>query len=170
MTITYQTCGMWNLQHSYRRRLHVGKKKSNEKNLCSLIKNRTFKYRCCYSSVDLSAPSIMPPQVRVPSTPSTLFSIYIVQIVYLSFELECEKNKNKQKEAGIVPFKKRKLTHLEAGWKGWVRVFRGKACPVERRSLRWDWRGRTRRPVRHRRTPSSRENAVIVSLCESPGS
>ena len=125
---------------------------------------------CHHSSVDLSSPSILPPQVRVPSTPSTLFSIYIVQIVYLSFELECEKNKNKQKEAGIVPFKKRKLTHLEAGWKGWVRVFRGKACPVERRSLRWDWRGRTRRPVRHRRTPSSRENAVIVSLCESPGS
>ena len=40
--------------------------------------------------------------VRVPSTPSTLFSI--VQIVYLSFELECEKNENKQKEAGIGPF------------------------------------------------------------------
>ena len=33
-----------------------------------------------------------------------LFSIYIVQIVYLSFELECEKNENKQKEAGIGPF------------------------------------------------------------------
>ena len=57
--------------------------------------------------MDLSAPSIMPPQVRVPSTPSTLFSIYIVQIVYLSFELECEKNKNKQKEAGIGPFFKK---------------------------------------------------------------
>ena len=28
-----------------------------------------------------------------------LFSIYIVQIVYLLFELECEKNENKQKEA-----------------------------------------------------------------------
>ena len=32
------------------------------------------------------------------------FSIYIVQIVNLSFELECEKNENKQKEAGIGPF------------------------------------------------------------------
>ena len=32
------------------------------------------------------------------------FSIYIVQIVYLSFELECEKNENKRKEAGIGPF------------------------------------------------------------------
>ena len=36
-----------------------------------------------------------------------LFSIYIVQIVYLSFELECEKNENKQKEAGIGPFLKK---------------------------------------------------------------
>ena len=33
-----------------------------------------------------------------------LFSIYLVQIVYLSFELLCEKNENKQKEAGIGPF------------------------------------------------------------------
>ena len=32
------------------------------------------------------------------------FSIYIVQVVYLSFELECEMNKNKQKEARISPF------------------------------------------------------------------
>ena len=39
-----------------------------------------------------------------------LFSIYIVQIVYLSFELECEKNENKQKEAGIGPFLKKKDT------------------------------------------------------------
>ena len=59
---------------------------------------------CRHSSVDLSAPSILPPQVQVPSTPSMVFSIYIVQIVYLSFELECEKNENKQKVAGISPF------------------------------------------------------------------
>ena len=32
------------------------------------------------------------------------FSIYIVPIVYLSFELECENNENKQKEAGICQF------------------------------------------------------------------
>ena len=30
--------------------------------------------------------------------------MYIVQIVYLPFELECDKNENKQKEAGIGPF------------------------------------------------------------------
>ena len=43
--------------------------------------------------MDLSAPSILLPQVSVPSTPSTLCSIYIVQIVCLSYELESEKNK-----------------------------------------------------------------------------
>ena len=47
---------------------------------------------CRHSSVDSSAPSILPPQVRVPSTVSSLFSIYTVQIVYLSLGLECEKN------------------------------------------------------------------------------
>ena len=57
---------------------------------------------CRHSSVDSSAPSILPPQVQVPSTPSMLFSIYIVQIVYLLFELECEKNENKQKEAQFL--------------------------------------------------------------------
>ena len=35
------------------------------------------------------------------------FSIYIVQIVFLSFEMECEKNGNKQKEAGMGPFLKK---------------------------------------------------------------
>ena len=63
---------------------------------------------CRHSSLDLSAPSILPPRVWVPTTPSTLFSIYIVQIVYLSIELECEKNKDKQKEAGIGPFFEKK--------------------------------------------------------------
>ena len=35
------------------------------------------------------------------------FSIHIVQIVNLSFEMECEKDENKQKEAGIGPFLKK---------------------------------------------------------------
>ena len=56
-------------------------------------------------------PSILPPQVGVPSTPFMLFSIYIVQIVYLTFELEFEKNENKQKEAGIGPFLKTPERH-----------------------------------------------------------
>ena len=71
-------------------------------------KRKIIKFKGCrHSSVDSSAPSILLPRVRVPSTPSTLFSIYIVQIVNLSFELECEKNKNIQKEAGIGPFLKK---------------------------------------------------------------
>ena len=74
-----------------------------------------IKMGCRYSSVDSSAPSTLPPRVRVPSTPSTLFSIYIVRIVYLSFKLECEKDENKQKEAGNGPFfKKKNLIKLEA--------------------------------------------------------
>ena len=81
---------------------------SNSK-LCTLVYLQ-LPVGCRYSSVDSSAPSIMPPRVQVQSTPSTLFSIYIVQIVYLSFELECEKNKNKQKEAGIGPFFKKQLS------------------------------------------------------------
>ena len=51
--------------------------------------------------MDSSAPTILLPRVRVPSTPSTLFS-FIVFVLYLS----CEKNENKQKGAGFGPFKK----------------------------------------------------------------
>ena len=64
----------------------------------------TLNIWCRHSSVDFSVPSILSPQAQVPSTPSMLFSIYIVQILYLSVELECEKNENKQKEAAIGPF------------------------------------------------------------------
>ena len=49
---------------------------------------------CRHSSVDLSVPTILPPWVQIPSTPSMLLS-FIVIVLYLS----CEKNKNKQKEA-----------------------------------------------------------------------
>ena len=55
--------------------------------------------QCRHSSEDSSAPSILLPQVRVPSTPSTLLSIYI-------WIESCGKDKNKQKEAGIGPFLK----------------------------------------------------------------
>ena len=54
-----------------------------------------------HSSVEYSAPTIQPPRVRVPSTPSTLLS-FGVFLLYLS----CEKNENKQKEDGFGPFKK----------------------------------------------------------------
>ena len=45
-------------------------------------------------------------RVQIPSTTCMLSSIYIVvQIMYLSFQLECGKNGNKQKEARIGPLK-----------------------------------------------------------------
>ena len=49
--------------------------------------------------MDSSAPSILPPRVRVPSTPSMLLSIYI-DLCHV------EKTKINKKEAGIGPFKK----------------------------------------------------------------
>ena len=45
----------------------------------------------------LSAPTILRPRVRISSTPSTLFQL---------LKLYRENNENKQKEAGIGPFKK----------------------------------------------------------------
>ena len=51
-----------------------------------------------HGSVVSSAPTILQPPVRIPSTPSTLFSIFM--------QLWWEKNENRQKEAGIGPFKK----------------------------------------------------------------
>ena len=44
----------------------------------TLIINATV--GCRHSSVDSSAPSILPPRVRVPSTPSMLFLIYICHL------------------------------------------------------------------------------------------
>ena len=60
--------------------------------------------------MDLSAPYIVLPRVRVPSTPSTLFSIYIVQIEYLAFELQYDWNvkrtKMNKKRPRLALFKK----------------------------------------------------------------
>ena len=56
------------------------------------------KIKECRSSVDLSAPSI---PCSSPKHTIYAFLICIVQIVYLSLELGCEKNENRQKEAGI---------------------------------------------------------------------
>ena len=52
-----------------------------------------------HSSLDLSGHSILPPRVRVPSTPPILLSIYI-------WIVSCRKDGNKQKEAGKCQFKK----------------------------------------------------------------
>ena len=53
---------------------------------------------CRHSSVDSSAPTILPPRVRVPSTLQSNFVLYLCW----------EKDKNKQKEAEFCPsfFKK----------------------------------------------------------------
>ena len=42
-----------------------------------------------------------------PGFESQAHHLCFFQIVYLSFELECEKNKNNQKDAGIGPFLKK---------------------------------------------------------------
>ena len=59
---------------------------------------------CRHSSVDSSVPINLPPQVRVPSMSSMLSSFIIKIVLYWS----CEKNENKQKEAGFGPFLKKK--------------------------------------------------------------
>ena len=53
-----------------------------------------------YSSVDPSAPTILPPQARVLSTPSMLLSFIAKFVLYLS----CETNKKKQKMPGLAHF------------------------------------------------------------------
>ena len=50
---------------------------------------------CRYKSLDSSAPTILPPRVRIPTAPAI-----IVKFVLHLF-LHCEKNKNKQKEPGL---------------------------------------------------------------------
>ena len=52
---------------------------------------------CHHSLVQSSVPSILPPRVR---------------IVYLSLELECDKNENKQKDAGLAHFYKMSILQL----------------------------------------------------------
>ena len=49
-----------------------------------------------------SAATILPPRVRVPSTPSMLLSFIVKFVLYLFREL----TENKQKEAGLGVFKK----------------------------------------------------------------
>ena len=57
---------------------------------------------CCHSSVDSSVPTILPPQVRVPSTPSTLLSFIVKLVPYLSRE----KNEINNKRPGLAHFLK----------------------------------------------------------------
>ena len=66
-----------------------------------ILSNPCWKVNGRHGSKESSAPTILQPRGQIPSTTSTL---YIVQITYLSFELKCEMNLNKQKEAGIGPY------------------------------------------------------------------
>ena len=65
-----------------------------------LCGKRDRKNGCCHSSVDSSAPLILPPRVLAASTQSTLFIVKFVLFLSLSWV----KDKNKQKEAGFGPF------------------------------------------------------------------
>ena len=73
------------------------------------VKWRKKFHGCHHNSVDLSAPTILLPRVRVPGTPSTLLSFTTVFVLYLS----CEKNENKQKEAAFDPFFKEKTISMQ---------------------------------------------------------
>ena len=62
---------------------------------------------CRHSSVDSSAPSILPPWVHVPSTPYTLFQfiLFKLYICYLIWNVKRTKNKN-IKRPGLTHLKK----------------------------------------------------------------
>ena len=71
----------------------------------SLVSTEKLILGCRHSSVDSSAPSIMPPRVRLPSTPSMLLSFIVKFVLYLS--LLCEKNENKPKRGRVWPILKK---------------------------------------------------------------
>ena len=57
----------------------------------------------CPEGMPYSAPSILLPRVRIPSTPSTLSSFIVKFVLYLSSSYENNENK---KEAGLAHLKK----------------------------------------------------------------
>ena len=77
-----------------------------------LYTDNTYKHPqyqgCRHSSVDSSAPSILPPWVQLPSMPSMLFSIIVKFVLYLSMRCE-RRTKINKKEAGFGPFFKKHL-------------------------------------------------------------
>ena len=60
---------------------------------------------CRHSSVDSSAPTILPHQVQVPSTPSMLLSL----IVKFVLSLSCEKNEINKKRPDLTHLRKKHL-------------------------------------------------------------
>ena len=69
---------------------------------------------CRHSSVGSSVPSILPPRVQLPSTPSLLLSSIVKFVLYLS--LHCEKNENKQKRGRVWPIFKERKNKLILDW------------------------------------------------------
>ena len=88
----------------------------------------SFGVGCRHCSVDSSVPSILPPRVRLPSMPSTLFSIIVKFVLYLS--MWCEKRtKINKKEAGFGPFLKNSFGDVETmNWKTWTHEHKSKQC------------------------------------------
>ena len=74
------------------------------------LKVRLLVIGCRHSSVDLSALSILPPQLRLPSTPATLLSFIVDFVLYLS--LKCDKRtKINKKRPGFGTFFE-KILHI----------------------------------------------------------
>ena len=65
---------------------------------------KNFYSSSLHSLVDLSALSIVLPRVRVPNTPSTLFS-FIVKFVLYRYVCIVRRTKINRKEAEFGPFK-----------------------------------------------------------------
>ena len=63
-----------------------------------IVKQTSIKEGCCHSSVDSSAPTIL--------GSSSKHAIYAFSFIVFVLYLSCEKDENKQKEAGFGPFKK----------------------------------------------------------------
>ena len=57
---------------------------------------------CRHSSLDSSVPTILPPHGSSPK-----HAIYAFSFIVFVLHLSCEKNENKQKEAGYGPFLKK---------------------------------------------------------------
>ena len=85
----------WPWCRAYRRGPHLPPCCTNNESMVKCFQTNIWLKGCRHSSVDESVPTILPPRVRVPSTPSMLLSFGVKFVLYLS----CEKNENKQKDA-----------------------------------------------------------------------
>ena len=102
-------------------------------------KGLALKKGCCHSSVDLSAPSILLPRVRIPSTPSKLFHI-IFELYWI------DENKQKDWPIFLKNISKSRTGHnlfrlLDASFR---EVFLAFPCPILRGPAKW---GRNKIPL-----------------------